>query len=263
MATANSFRTDLYSLHSYVQNTCITHPKEIIIEVLRNFFSRDSYYHFVKDEWGFPKTPDHTGLDLEAGINDDVTTRLLIGEPYRYDIIYYPAILVKSGGCRFTPISFNNNRDTVQSEVTRFIDGYGNERFVSIPMYIVNAGAWEGTINIDIETRSHRSRDELSEIVALFFSDTMRWELQNAGVFIKGVNIGSPTEIDDRTDKLFKVTVTCDIRSEWERKTPISNVIDAINLCVDLGNLEVTPPVIAPNIRINSRVDLLDLLIDL
>lgn len=262
MGTANTFRTDLYSIHNYIQNTCITHPKEVFIEALRNFFAEGSYYHYVKDEWGFPKTPDLTGVDLEAGIDDDVTTRLFIGEPYRYDVIYYPAVLVRSGGTRFQPISFNNNRDVVQNEVTRFVDGYGNERFVTMPSYIFNAGAWEGTINIDIETRDHRSRDELSEIIALHFIDTRRWELQNAGVFVKGASIGTPSEVDDRTDKLFKVTVTCDIRTEWHRHTPVQSVIDAINICVDLGNLQTEPPAIAPNLRINSGVDLLDVLVD-
>jgi hypothetical protein len=263
MGTANTFRTDLYSIHNYIQNTCITHPKEVFIETLRNFFADGSYYHYVKDEWGFPLTPDLTGVDLEAGIDDDVTTRLFIGEPYRYDVIYYPALLVRSGGMRFQPISFNNNRDVVQNEVTRFIDGYGNERYVTMPSYIFNAGAWEGTINIDVETRDHRSRDELSEIIALHFIDTRRWELQNAGVFVKNASIGSPSEVDDRTDKLFKVTVTCDIRTEWHRHTPVQNSIDAINICADLGNLQLSPPALAPNIRINSRVDLVDALVDI
>ena len=146
MATSNTFRTDLYSLHNYIQNTSIVHPKEIIIEVLRDFFSEDSYYHYVKDEWGFPKTPDLTGVDLEAGFNDDITTRLFIGEPHRYDVIYQPSLLITSQGNRAVPLSFSNNDGVVINEVTRFIDGYGNESFISTPSYMQQAGAWEGNI---------------------------------------------------------------------------------------------------------------------
>lgn len=259
MGNANSFRTDLYSLFNYIQNTSIVHPKEVFIESLRDFFSRDSYYHFVKDQWGFPKTPEQVNLSLDAGFNDDSSTRIFIGEPYRYDVIYYPAVLVRFSNNRFVPVSFNNDKDVVHYNVTRFVDGYGNESFVSVPSYIVNSGAWEGAINIDIETKSHRSRDELAELISLYFIDTQRWELQNQGVFVIGTNVGSFSEIDDRTDKIFKATVTVDIRTEWSRKIPIKNIIDAINICIDFVDFK-KPAQKAPNIRINSNVNLIDVL---
>lgn len=258
MGSANTYQTDLYGIHNYVQNTLLIHPKEAFIELLRDFFSQDSYFHYTADQFGFPKTVDQTDLPLDAGINDDVTTRLFIGEPFRYDVPYYPSLLIRSAGSRFVPISFNNNKDDVHYSVTRFVDGYGNESFVSTPSYIVQAGAWEGTINIDVETKSHRSRDELVELVSLYFIDTCRWELQNSGVFIKGINISAPSETDDRTDKLFKQTVSCEIRSEWRRHIPISNIVDAINICVDFGNLGPTPPVIAPNIRVTTMLEFSD-----
>jgi len=49
MATINTFKTDLYNLYNYSQNTAIVHPKEILIETLREVFSEDSYYHYVKN----------------------------------------------------------------------------------------------------------------------------------------------------------------------------------------------------------------------
>lgn len=262
MGTVNTLRTDLYALHDYIQNTLLVHPKAQIIEALREFFSQDSYFHFVRDEWGFPKTPDLTDVELEAGLNDDVTTRVFIGEQYRYDIIYYPAILVRNSSSKFVPLSFNNNKDTVQYDVVRFVDGYGNETFTSTPSHIINAGAWEGTINIDVITRSHGARDELAAIVKLFLVDTRRWELQNAGVFVKGASVGAFSEVDDRTDKLFKCTISCDIRTEWRRHIPVSNIVDAINICVDFGNLQTRPHVIAPNIRVTSLFNLSDALMD-
>lgn len=46
----------------------------------------------------------HYGADMLPGAigstsetNQNLSTRLFIGENYRYDVIFYPAILVKSG----------------------------------------------------------------------------------------------------------------------------------------------------------------------
>jgi len=264
MGTANTFRTDLYSIHNVIQNTLVTHPKEIFIESLREFFSQDAYYHYVSDQWGFPLTPDHTGLPNDAGVDDDLTTRILISEPYRMDVIYYPSLLVRSAGSRFKPISFNNEEGSVQHTATRFVDGYGNESIVIVPSHFIKAGAWEGSINIDIETKSPRSRDDLVDLVSLHFVSLRREQLTRAGVFVKIATVGSPSESDDRTHgKIFKQTVTCEIRSEWRRQIPITNVVDAINICVDFGNLDTTPATIAPNLRVSTTIELVDALSDL
>lgn len=258
MATGNTFRSDLYAIHNYVQNSISTHPKEIFIETLREFFSQDSYYHYVRDEWGFPKVPDHTDLLNDAGYSDDETTRIFIGELYRFDNRYYPALLIRSAGARSVPISMNQNMGTVIWANTVFVDGYGNQTIVATPDYFKEDGAWEGSIAVDIETLSPRSRDELHELVSIVFLNTRRLQLQNAGVFVKGVDISSPSEAEDRNNKLFKQTVTFSIRTEWHRQIPITSVIDAINICLDFGNLETQPYQIAPNIRINTNIDLLD-----
>jgi len=62
MGTANSFKSDLYAIYHYVQQTMLVHPKEVLIQTLRDLFSQDSYYHYVRDEWGFPKVTDHTDI---------------------------------------------------------------------------------------------------------------------------------------------------------------------------------------------------------
>ena len=263
MGTANTWRTDLNVLHNISQNTLATHPKEIFIESLREFFSQDSYYHYVRDEWGFPKTPDLTGLPIEAGYNDDTTTRLFIGEPYRFDAIYYPALLVRPAGARFVPISFNNEEGSVQWAAQRFVDGYGNESLVQTPSSFIKAGAWEGSVNIEIEAKSPQARDDLVDLVSIHFVELRRGQLERSGVFVKGVTQGSPSEADDRNDKLFKCTITCEIRTEWRREIPISNVIDMINVCVDFGNLETTPPTLAPNMRVSTTIELIEALTEL
>jgi len=261
MGTGNTFRTDLYAIHNYVQNTQVVAPKEIFIETLREFFSQDSYYHYVRDEWGFPKVTDHTDLLNDAGYSDDVTTRLFIGEYFRFDARYYPALLVRAAGSRYVPISMSQNHGAVVWINTVFVDGYGNRTTVATPDHFKENGAWEGSISVDVETLSPRSRDELVELASILFMNNKRIQLQNAGVFVKGLNTSAPTESEDRNGKLFKQSITYDIRSEWRREIPISSVVDAINICVDFGNIETQPVQEAPNLRINTTVELLEALI--
>jgi hypothetical protein len=51
-----------------------------------------------------------------------------------------------------------------------------------------------------------------------------------------------------------------DIRTEWSREIPVDNILDIINICVDIGNLQTTPPTIAPNLSIVTSLELLDAL---
>ena len=263
MGVLTSGKTDLYSLHNYIQNTLISSPKEIMVESLRKFFSQDSFYHYQKDQWGFPLTPDHTDLPIESGLNDNVTTRLFIGETFRKDVQYYPCLLVKHAGSRSVPISMNRDKGSIKWAPVKYIDGYGNESIINNPSYIIQAGAWEGSLAIDIKTRSSKSRDELSEIVAIFGVDSFNDILKDVGVFIKAVSISSPSEIEDRNDKIYLNTITFDIRTEWRREIPITNVLEVINICVDLGLFTSTGQNVAPNLTINTTIELIDNLINL
>lgn len=263
MGTGNTVKTDLYALHNYVQNTMVTFPKELFIETLREHFSQESYYHYQRDLYGYPYTPDHTDLPSDSGLHNDVTTRLFIGEPYRFDLIFWPALKIKSGGSRSVPISMNREKGSIQWQNTAFTDGYGNSKIFSSPSHLIQAGAWEGQIMVDIETRSPRARDELVDIVSLTFVDTRFDEMKNSGVLIKGVNAGGPSESDDRNDKLYRQTITFDIRSEWRRHIPIDGIVDTINICVDFGTVATDPPIVAPNLKVSTTVELIENLLDL
>lgn len=262
MGTGNNYKTDLYTLNNYVQNSAITHPKELFIDNLREFFGQDSYYHYQRDQWGFPKTPEQIDLPQTAGLHDNQTTRLFIGEPYRFDIIYYPALVIRNAGTRSIPISMSRDKETIQYTTVRIIDGYGNEKLFSTPSHFVQAGAWEGQITVEVVARSPRARDELTDLVCLAFVDTMYEELKLAGVVVKATNAGTPNETDDRNDKLFKQLITFDIRSEWRRMIPIRTIIDRITFCVDFGNVANPNRVVAANLRINDSIDLVNSLLD-
>jgi hypothetical protein len=259
------------SLHNFVQASMLVYPKEIIIATLRDFFSKDDYYHYSKDQWGFPNTTDHTdlppGADIPIQHNKDGTnqeglsTRLYIGENYRYDGIYYPAILVKSGGSKYVPISINRNQDGVQYKDIIYEDGYGNQTIVSRPESFVTAGVWEGSIIIDVMTRSLRSRDDITEAVAMCFTEVTFDTILDIGIVIKPISIGAASETDDRNDKLFRQTLTLDIRTEWRREIPVGNVIDAIFFTTTFQDLSKPGSPTAANLTVNTETSLADLLL--
>lgn len=275
MSTNNFFTSDLNRIHHIIQSSMLVYPKEIIIATLRDYFSKDSYYHYSKDQWGFPNTTDHTnlplGADLPSGVGahpelsltNPLSTRLYIGENYRYDGIHYPAILVKSNGWKYAPLSFTREKGGIQYENLLYEDGYGNQTVISKPSTFITAGAWEGSVNVDIMTRSLRARDDLIELVAICFTDIRFEELVDVGIVIKPVNIGSPSETDDRNDKLFRQNITLDIRTEWRREIPIQNLIDTILFTVSFGNIENPNSPISPNLQINSTISVTDMLINM
>lgn len=273
MSSNNWTKSDLFGLHDIVQSSMIVYPKEMIIATLRDFFSKDSYYHYSKDVYGFANTTDHTDLPLGADLptqfnkhgadQDGISTRLFIGENYRYDGIYYPCILVKSGGSRSIPISMNRDKGGIENELITYVDGYGNQTIVSRPAYLYTAGAWEGSIIVDIMTRSLRSRDDLVELTAMAFTDIVFDSLEDVGIVVKPVNIGGASETDDRNDKLFRQSLTLDIRTEWRRRIKISSFIDAIFFSVEFGDLSKPDAPIAANLTINTETNLTNMLLDM
>lgn len=261
MSTNNIVRSDLYSLHNFVQGSMIVYPKEIIIATLKDFFSKDSYYHYSKDAWGFANTQDHTDLPLGAGTNDDLTTRVYVGENYRFDGIFYPAILVKSNGMKYIPISINREQGGIQNEPILYEDEFGNKKIVNRPKSFITAGAFEGSISIDVLTRSLRARDDLCELVSLLFTDVSFNTLVDVGLIIKPIQIGSPSEGEDRNDKLFKQTLTLEIRTEWRREIPVGNIIDTIMFSIKFGDIYKEPFVPADNLTIKTNISLIDMLL--
>jgi len=259
--TGSLFRSDLYAIHNVLQNSIMSYPKTLIIEVLREEFAKDSWFHLVLDEWGYVKTPDLTDVPLGAGLNgDEQTTRIFIGEQYRYDSPFYPSILVKMTSARSIPVSFNRNRGVVEYEGQLIIDGYGNTKEFFIPKALEFAGAWEGTIAIDIISRDILDRDNLISIIMLLLVDVRFESLRKAGVLIKSGQpvLGGVSEGEDRqNEKIYKATITVDIRTEWRRLIPISNIVESINFCVDFrewGSETITNP----NIAIGETLSILD-----
>ena len=263
MVTNNFFRSDLYSVYNIIRNAMTLYPKELIIATLRDYFSHDSWYSYQHDQFGFPLTPSNLNLPSDAGIagtpDQNLSTRVFIGEAYRFDVAYYPMILVRHGGATSVPISMNRNAYTVKWGNMVFEDGYGNIKTFPQPEFFRFNGAWEGSINIEIRTKDLRSRDDLVDLVSILFVDIAFDELVKAGLVIKGVSAGAHTETDDRNDHIFAATVTLQFRGEWARAIPISNVVDIINFTIEFGRL-LPEPSPDPNLAITIYQDIWDFL---
>lgn len=268
MSSNNFFRSDLYNIHNIIQNSMLVYPKEIIIATLRDFFAKDSYYHYAKDQWGFANTTDHTNLPLGADIpqfkdQQGLSTRIFIGEAYRFDSIYYPAVLVRSGGFRYVPISINRDQGSVQYKTVIFEDGYGNQVFIKQPESFITVGAYEGSVVIDVLTRSLRSRDDIVELISILFTEIAFNFLYDIGITVKPLSVSAPSETEDRNDKLFKQSITLDLRLEWRREIPIDTLIDRILFAVEFQNLNNPDSIPALNLEIVTEVNIVDTILNL
>lgn len=260
MSSNNIYTSDLNKLHGLVQSSMIVYPKEMIIAHLRDYFSNDSYYHYVKDQWGFPNTPDHTDLPLGAGTTDSTTTRIYIGENYRHDGIFYPCLLVKLNSMRYVPISINRERGKYETEDRIYEDGYGNQLIYKNPTKFLFEGIFEGSMSIDVMTRSLRSRDDLIELVLMYLVDIGFESLERSGIVIKPPSTSGPSERDDRNDKIYTQSISFDIRTEWKREIPIKNIVESILFSIEFANLQNDPPIVAQNLTISTEYSLTDLL---
>ena len=262
VATAEFFTSDLYSLYNVIQNTQILYPKNLLVATLKEFFSQDTKYHFVADEFGFPKTPDHTDLAPEAGIYDDETTRIFIGQEHRFDIRYLPAVLVRHTGSAYNPISINQDEYCVQYGHQLYIDGYSNKYSIRVPVNFIFAGAWDLSFDIDIITEGLNERSEISEAVSLYLQSIARTKLTNAGLFIKSTRVSGETYELYQNRNIYKQTVSLDCRGEFRRLIPVRDVVEIINACIEIGHYESGAFVVADNMTIQHEVDLTNTLLN-
>jgi hypothetical protein len=151
----------------------------------------------------------------------------------------------------------------VQYDNVVYEDGYGNQTVINRPIAFYTAGAWEGSIIIDILTRSLRSRDDLAELTSMCFTEITFDTLYDVGLIIKPIQISATSESDDRVDKLFKQSLTLNIRTEWRREIPISSLLDSILFVVNFKNIAIPDSPIAANLTINTEVSLTDILLNL
>lgn len=250
--TSHRVVSDIFNLENVVQQTGIVHGKNLIIDTLREVFRQDREFRYLDDVFGYPKIPSHLGLDPDAGLDDDETTRIFIGSTYRYDIKFNPSISVKNTGTRYVPISFNRDLLGIIYTNERIVDGYGNEAIIRSPSYHTLVGAWDQTIQIQVTTEDEVDREEIADIVMVSLQGSRMLELQREGLFIRSMNTGGEMEQEYANDKLYSISINLDTRSEWKIHIPINDVVERIGICLTLDALDTDPP--ADGLTINEQI---------
>lgn len=248
--------SDIFNLENVVQQTGVVQSKNLLIDTLRDVFRRDREFKYVDDAFGFPKTPSHLGLDPEAGLDDEETTRIFIGSTFRYDIKFNPSIIVKNTGSSYKPISFNQDQGSIIYNKEVLMDGYGNKTLIRTPTSKTLVGSWDQTFEIRVIAESEVDREELADIVMVSLMSTRRKQLEIAGLFIKNIRSGGEIEEPYANDYLYMMAITIETRSEFKVHIPISDVCERIALCITFNTLDTDPP--ADALTINQSITFAD-----
>ena len=215
--------SSFFSDNNIVQQVAIVHPKNLLIDGLRKVFREDSVFTYRDDEYGFPLTIDLTGGDIDS----EETTKILISDLYRYEVKFFPAIVIKSGGGTYKPTSFNQNM-TYKYRVDYVENDYGARRAVRTPTHRVYDGRWELSFDIQIYSESYSELEELTDIVSMILQYTLWNELRANGLFIQRLNIGGESAEPYANDYVYSQNLTITTLSEWRVEIPIESIVEKI-----------------------------------
>jgi hypothetical protein len=221
--------SNFFADNDIIQNVAVVQPKNLLIDVLRKYFSRDNIYTYRYDQFGFPLTVDLTGLEVDS----IETTKILISDVFRYEVKFYPAITVKTSGGNYIPISFNQNA-TIRYRIDRAENSLGAIFDVRTPTHRVYAGAWDMNFDISIYSESHSELEEITEIVKMILQYTAWNELRENGLFIKGLSVSGENAEAYANDHIFSHTISISTRSEWRVEIPLDNLIERVVFFFDV-----------------------------
>tara|TARA_B100000131_G_scaffold272698_1_gene273793 strand:- start:5345 stop:6151 length:807 start_codon:yes stop_codon:yes gene_type:complete len=204
-----------------VQQTAIVHPKTLLIDGLRKIFRNDSIFTYRDDEYGFPLTPDQTGIDIDS----EYTTKILISDTFRYEVKFFPAIVIKANGGSYKPVSFNQNM-TYKYKSQAIQNDYGATKIVSTPTHRIYAGMWDLTFEVQLYSESQSELQELVDITSIALQYALWNDLRASGLFIKSLQIGAESSEQYANDYIYSTSITIGTISEWRVEIPIQNVVE-------------------------------------
>lgn len=248
--------SNFFDDYHVIQNVSIVQPKNLLIDTFRRYFANDNYFTYRADEYGFPLTVDMTDLTVDS----PQTTKILISDSFRHEIKSYPAILIKSNGGKYSPISFNQE-GTIKYRKDLIDLGNGSTKIVRTPTHKVYAGIWDMSFDIEIYSESHPELEELTEICQMILQYTSFNELRANGLLIKSLSIGGHSAKEYANDYIFSHTISIDTRSEWRVEIPLENLIERIAFYFDIerhANLWQTDESQVQNLKYSDIIDLAD-----
>ena len=226
--------SDIPVLDKVVQNTAMEAGRNLLIDVLRECFSRDRTYHWVPDIYGFNKVPSVLGMTPEAGVNDTATSRIYIGSTYSHAMSMLPALTVRQTRLTYKPVSFNQNKwDLEEGEVPIF-DSNGDVTYIRRPVAYNLVGLWESNFDVKIRSKSLEEMTKLHDIIVVALQSSFRQELQQSGLFIKDVSSsGEQTDDPIGKDPTHSTVISVSTLSEWRRRIPVGTVVERLQICID------------------------------
>ncbi len=251
MATSHRVYSDLFADASFVQQTAVSQGKNLLIDALREYFKKDTFYRYSTDAFGFPLTPDLT--DLPPDIQEKRTSRIYIGDIFRYDKRFWPAVTIRHSSGRYKPVSFYQEQ-TTKYRLDMIVDGYGGRSFIRVPTHKVIAGAWEQTFEVQLACESILDREELTDIISSFLIGVARQELYESGLFIKSVSISGEREEEWGNEKVYLQSVSVETYSEWRREIPIEDLLDGISFCLEYGSRIPTNDIVTLRQEDNNNI---------
>lgn len=206
-----------------IQQVCIVHPKNLIIDTLRRYFSRDEVYTYRQDEYGFPLVVNREGLAIDS----EESTDILITDVYALDASFYPVITIQHSGGSSKPISFNQN-GTVKYRKTRTENENGLFSDINIPTHRVYTGAWDLNFQIGVYSKTQSELEEIMDVVAMILQYSAWQELRENGLFIKSLSIGGESTEPYSNAYIYSQTISISVYSEWRAEIPLYDTVEKL-----------------------------------
>mgnify|MGYP001463238999 CR=1 FL=1 len=215
--------SNFFSDHNIIQNVAIVQPKNLLISALRDIFRSDSIFTYRDDQYGYPLTPDLTGIDIDS----ELTTKILISDVYRYEVKFFPAIVIKANGGTYKPLSFNQNM-TLKHREDIIENSYGSMSKIKTPTHRIYAGMWDLSFDVSIYSESHSELEELTEIASMALQYSLWQDLRANGLFIKSLSIGGENAEPYANDFVYSQNITLSTFSEWRVEIPLDSIIEKL-----------------------------------
>ena len=201
----------------YIADTHVEAIKNIIIEDLRDLFTKYQEYQYV------PRTDGIPGADLDK-------TGIVITDVYTYEAKFLPIITVRVGSSNTHHISFSQDAGTTDflyDENGRpALEDWGRP----IPIYYAYNEAWDSSVTLNVFTEDTMAREELMTFISVVAINLLRDKWRYEGMFVKSVAVGGESETKFANDYIYNQAVTLDVFSEWTRRVPVPTaILEGIN----------------------------------
>lgn len=196
----------------------VKYIKDVIINSLRDVFSRDPDFTYIKDEDGVFPDFDNENLGI------------VVTDVFSYDVEFLPAITVRINSSNLVPVSFNQNQFTLDYQKDENGNIVRDAAGRPIPVWQEFSGLYDTTATLNIHTWDPLAREELVGRVSIWFKHLLRDQLYaDFGFFVKDVSVGGEVETDYHNDYIYSQSVSISLLTGWNNRIPVGEPLESIN----------------------------------